>query len=196
MPRKEAYFRVKEFESLLTRRLDQCNSMKIAEKDKNISRLFGRFIYWTGVNTSFLSLAGLLPTENSFCPQNWVISRYDNGYGLFRVDHTSTKVVSEREALQGRIKEEDELPHIINNFSVFPSRVKIAANQKAFLGKNTKRKFSEILTTKKEIPADETSIIQSHKTVFMMGVASGLAAVLKGKRIEPIHEEMFYDVLK
>lgn len=196
LPRKESDFRVKEFEKLLTEKLDHSSPYEIAKKSKNINRLFGRFIYWAGVNTAFLVSSELLPTDSSFVSQNWVISRYNRGYGLFRVDHSSTKSVKAEEVFKELTREEDGLPYLLNNFSIFPSRIQIASNPRAFgIGKKN-TKFSEILMNRDNtIHADETKVLETHKFVFDLGVASGLQAIVKGKPLLPISEEMFEEAL-
>ena len=90
LPSPEADLRTYEIMSLITERLDTLTPEEIAARSKNIGRLMGRFIYWAGANTGIFARAGVLPIESSFYPQNWVISRHKQGYGIFRVDHTST----------------------------------------------------------------------------------------------------------
>lgn len=195
LPRIEADFRIKEFEKLLTERLDQCSPDEIAKKTKNINRLFGRFVYWAGVNTTLLASSGVLPVKSSFVSQNWAISRYKDGYGLFRVDHSSTKVVKPDEAYKNLVEEEKGVPHIANNFSVFPGRVQIAANPKAFLKKKDV-KFSEILFMREGPGIDETRLLNAHVSVFNLGVQGGLEAITKkNNTIGPIPEQMFYEAL-
>ena len=195
LPRVEADFRAREFNSLLTERLDQCTPDEIAAKSKNIRRLYGRFIYWAGVNAGILATQGLLPTDSSFCCQNWVISRHKDGYGLFRVDHTSTIKTSQEEAMDGLLKDEHGVPHIVNNFSVFPARVEIAADPQRFPRKgNRDLKFSEILHSNGwlvDVGVDESAMLAAHRNVFNMG----LSGSLKGDNAMPIPEEMFLEAL-
>lgn len=196
LPNREADFRVKEFEKLLTERLDECSPDEIAKKQKNIKRLFGRFVYWAGVNTAFLTTAGLSPFKSSFVPQNWVISRYKNGYGILRVDHSGTQIVPHRTAYENLVEEKNSLPHIINEFSIFPGRVEIAANPKKFLRNKKRAKFSEILIMRKGLGVDESLILQAHQNVFNLGVVCGLNALIgKPNAIDPIREEMFQEAL-
>lgn len=195
LPGVEADFRVKEFEKLLTERLDECSTEEIAKKQKNINRLFGRFVYWAGVSTGLLASVGVSPVKSSFASQNWVISKYKNGYGLFRVDHSSTKIVSPEEAYNSLIAQENDLPHIVNNFSVFPGRVQVAANPQVFHVRKNK-KFSEILYMTKGIGADESNIIRAHQNIFNLGALCGVAAVTgRSNAINPIPEEMFAEAL-
>ncbi len=192
LPNLETDVRTHEFMSLLTERLDSCSPSEIAAKDKNIARLFGRFIYWAGINAGLFASVGVLPIDSSFYPQNWIISRYKEGYGIFRVDHTSTKLTDPHSVIRELTKEKHGLSFILNEFSVFPSRVKVAAEPTQFLPKNKKNlKFSQILNSKKDIYVDESKIIEAHKNVFKMGLFS----LLQGQ-IAPIHEEMFLEALE
>ena len=195
LPSTESDFRIHEWNSLLTERLDKCTPDEIEVKSKNIGILYGRFIFWAGVNTALLAVAGLLPIADSFVPQNWVISKYKNGYGIFRVDHTSTKTINPKEALHSLMQEKYGAPKIVNEFSVYPGRVQMAARPKAFLN-GTHYKFSEVLLTRGEIlkqgvSLDETGVLDAHNISF----SGGLMAVLGGLPFDPIPEEMFRDAL-
>ncbi len=55
LPNLEADLRAYEFMALLTERLDLLSPEQIAAKSKNISRLFGRFIYWAGINVGIFA---------------------------------------------------------------------------------------------------------------------------------------------
>ncbi|MFH1290540.1 MAG: hypothetical protein ABIH92_03970 [Nanoarchaeota archaeon] len=198
LPSLEADFRTHEWNSLLTERLDQCSPDEIAEKSRNISRLYGRFIYWTGVNTAILSASGLIPEATSFVPQNWVINRYKDGYGIFRVDHTSTKADDPRDAFQALTRDKDIAVRIANEFSVYASRVQAAADPAAFLRETERdRRFSQILFMregnwlKEGVRLDETRLLAAHENVFGMGLTS----VLNGLPIAPIPGEMFREAL-
>jgi len=192
LPSLEADFRTHEWNSLLTERLDQCAPDEIATKMKNINRLYGRFIYWAGVNTAILAASGLLPTADSFVPQNWVINRYGDGYGIFRVDHTSTKTADTRDVIKSLASDRDGAPFIANEFSVYAGRVQMAANPKAFLGeRESDYKFSQILLMTEGQGLDETNLLGTHTNVFFMGLAS----VLNEAPIAPIPEEMFRHAL-
>jgi len=192
LPGLEADVRTYEFMSLLEERLDSCSPDEIAAKDKNIARLFGRFIYWAGINVGIFASLGVLPIASSFYPQNWVISRYKSGYGIFRVDHTSTELTGSDSVVRELIRERDGLPFLLNEFSVFPSRVKVAANPNLFLPKDKRNiKFSQILDLKEDILVDESLIINAHRNVFGIGIASFVRGLL-----EPIPEEMFLEALE
>lgn len=192
LPSLESDFRTHEWNSLLTERLDECSSEEIAAKSRNINRLYGRFIYWAGINAAILAVSGLLPTETSFVPQNWVISKYRNGYGLFRIDHTSTKIVDPREVWKSLTEKKEGTPRMINEFSVFASRVQVAASPEKLLAKNMrKRKFREILFADKGIQADERRLLEVHMNAFNLGMQS----VLEYYPINPIPEEMFQEAL-
>ena len=191
LPSLGADLRTREYIELLIERLDQCSPSEIAEKSKNINRLFGRFIYWAGVNTGIFASFGLSPLDSSFCPQNWTINRYRDGYGIFRVDHTSTKITDPTSSFNALTREEKGLSFILNNFSVFPSRVQVASDPDSFLLDGQRElKFSQILNLKKGAPIDESSIIDAHRNVFGMGIAS----FVQGD-IAPIPEEMFLEAL-
>lgn len=191
LPSLEVDIRTHEYMSLLTERLDQCSPGEIAAKSKNIGRLFGRFIYWAGINTGIFTSFGVLPIDSSFYPQNWIISRYGNGYGIFRVDHTSTKLTDPTSSLNALMKEKDGLSFILNEFSVYPSRVQVASSPDQFLPSDKQGlKFSQILSLKKELGVDESRIIKAHNNVFQMGLVS----LVRGQ-IEPIPEEMFLQAL-
>jgi len=172
LPSLEVDFRTHEFISLLTERLDQCSPDEIAAKSKNIGRLFGRFIYWAGINTGIFASLGMLPIESSFFPQNWVISRYKGGYGIFRVDHTSTEFTDQNTCLNALTKEKDGLSFMLNEFSVYPSRVQVASNPGQFLRPERNLKFSQILALTEGGKIDESRIIDAHNSVFQMGLVS------------------------
>lgn len=192
LPRLEADLRVHEFDSLLTEILDACSPSEVAAKSRAVCRLYGRFIYWAGLNAGILTTAGLLPTQSSFHPQNWVINRYKEGYGIFRVDHTSTIIVDEQQALEDLTSQKGGVPHIINEFSIFPSRVQAAANPQLFVqGYKTNMKFSEILHAQKGICADEARILDAHRQVF----SAGLLSSAKSDNIAPIPKDMFAEAL-
>lgn len=183
--------RTHEYMILLAERLDQCSTSEIASKSKNIGRLFGRFIYWAGINTGIFASMGVLPIESSFYPQNWVISRYGDGYGIFRVDHTSTKLTDQNSSFNALMKEKEGLSFILNEFSVFPSRVQLASDPNKFLPSDKRKlKFSQILDLKKGRPVDESQIIEAHKNVFAMGIFS-----FAQRKLAPIPEEMFLQAL-
>lgn len=196
LPSPESDLRVREWDALLTERLDECSPEEIEAKRQTIGRLYGRFVYWAGVNTAMLAATALVPTMASFVPQNWVIDRHHDGYGLFRVDHTSTKRTNPEAALKELTQcreTRDILPASVNEFSVFASRMQIAAKPKEFLppGK-TDLRFSKILTLDpREIRADERKVVNVHKFVF----EQGLAATLQGHCPEPIPEELFKQAL-
>jgi len=199
LPRPEADLRVHEYMALLTERLDSCSQEEIKEKTQNINRLFGRMIYWIGINVNIFSATGILPKIESFHPQNWVISRYHGGYGIFRVDHTSTRVTNTEEVIRELLKEEEETPKILHNFSIFPSRVFMASQQDKFLG-TRKYKFNEILNMKEAIKVgaglslvmDGSKLIEVQRNVFLMG----LTTLGTNQKIAPIPEEMFQRALE
>jgi len=192
LPSLESDFRTLEWNSLLTERLDQCAPDEIAAKSKNICRLYGRFIYWAGVNTALLSASGLLPSADSFVPQNWVIGKHRDGYGIFRVDHTSTKAVDPREALAALIEEKEGAPYTLHEFSVFPARVQAASDPKAFLLEPDRdQSFSKTLLMRRGPRVDESKLLAVHNMVFQQGLVS----VLQGMSIMPIPEEMFEEAL-
>ncbi len=195
LPSVEADMRVHEWDRLLAERLDQCTPAEIAAKNQSINRLYGRFVYWAGVNTALLSLTGLLPTAASFVPQNWVIGRHNEGYGIFRVDHTSTQKVDSETAFQALMKSRDgvnDVPEVINEFSIFPSRAQVAACPQNFLkGKKARQKFSQILFMREGIQADENKVIEVHKKVFQLGLMS----TLQGSPPMSIPEDLFRDAL-
>jgi len=192
LPSLEEDVRVHEYMSLLTERLDQCSPEEIAAKSKNIGRLFGRFIYWAGINTGIFAVLGVLPINSSFYPQNWVISRYGDGYGIFRVDHTSTKITdSASSIIDALIREKHGVPFTLNEFSVYPSRVQAASNPGQFLPASKRDyRFSQILSLTKGMNVDESRLIDAHNSVFNMGFVS-----LATGNLEPIPEEMFLEAL-
>jgi len=190
----ETDLRVSEFDALLTERLDQCSPTEIKSKVKNINRLYGRLISWAGFNTAILALNGLLPTNPSFVPQNWVISPVEGGYGIFRVDHSSTKINKDsKEVIEELLKERNGLPNCINEFSIMSERVQVAADPKLFLPKEKRNmKFSQILLNTNDIAVDYSKIIEAHKNVFFMGM--GLIPMFKCP--PAITEEMFREALE
>lgn len=192
LPSLGADFRVKEFDSLLIERLDACSPDEVINKCTNLNRLYGRFIYWAGYAAGLLSVSGIKPTDNSFRPQNWVIGKAGDGYGLYRVDHTSSAIANPEESLKRLLKEDDHLPHIVHEFSVFAERVQIASNRDAFLPKEKRNlKFSEILLGA-DYSADISRVIKAHKNVFLFGLRSALERI----KPEPIPERMFSEALE
>ncbi len=193
LPSLESDLRVNEFSGLLTERLDECSAKEIAAKSQNISRLYGRFVFWGGFNAGLFYRAGILPMADSFRPQNWVISRAGDGYGIFRVDHSSTEAADTETVYNGLMKELDGIPHIVNEFSVFPERVLVASNPDGFLPKGQRgMKFSKILHLRDKINADIGPMINAHKNVFGMG----LYCAIKEQHPEPISEKMFIEALE
>jgi len=192
LPSLEADVRAHEFMFLLTERLDSCSPDEIAAKSKNISRLFGRFIYWAGVNVGIFAALGVLPISSSFYPQNWVIGRYKNGYGTFRVDHTSTKLTDSDSVVRELVQEREGLPFLLNEFSVYASRIQMAANPQQFLLPGQRNlKFSQILDLREGAAIDESLILEAHRKVFGMGLVS-----LAQGSLDPIPEEMFMEALE
>jgi hypothetical protein len=190
---RESDFRVQEFDALLTERLDMCLPHQIAAKCKNICRLYGRFNYWAGFNAGLLAVAGLLPKRESFHPQNWVIDKYKSGYGIFRVDHTSTISATPQTTLASLTEDLDGVPYIINEFSVFASCIQIAANPQVIKHTRGELKFSEILHSpeKTGVSFDETALLSAHRLSFNVG----LSAALQVTPLVPIPEEMFQEAL-
>lgn len=82
--------RVEEFSQLVRERLDHCFAEELQAKRRDVIKLYGRFCIWAGLNARILADLNRKPTAPSFAEQNFVISRVGDGYGVLRVDHTST----------------------------------------------------------------------------------------------------------
>jgi hypothetical protein len=134
LPRIEDDLRVEEFNALLKAKFNQLSEKEIKERERDILKLYHRFMHWHGFTTKCLTECKLLPTYESFVPQNYVISKVRGGYGLFRVDHTSTVIADDMDKKQvfqeltKRIShEQSDGP--ISTFGCLPTAVVLAANQ-------------------------------------------------------------------
>ena len=191
LPSYGSDLRVREFTMLMAEKLDQLTPEEIENKSKNINRLYGRFIYWAGINTALMIKEGLLPIESSFCEQNWVVSPVRDGYGIFRVDHTSTKRTDQKTASKSMLSiRETGVPVVLDELSVVPERVQVASHPEKFYRDDRPRKFTEILLDD-SYQGDPTQIIEAHKKVFVTGMQSAM----EGKTM-PIPEEMFLKALE
>ncbi|MFH1631002.1 MAG: hypothetical protein ABIA21_02150 [Candidatus Aenigmatarchaeota archaeon] len=94
LPVVEDDLRVLEFSMLLKERLDEMTPHEIEELEKPIMKLYHRICLWHGLGIRIMIDQGILPLAESFEPQNYVISEQGGGYGIFRVDHTSTEIVN------------------------------------------------------------------------------------------------------
>ncbi|MBI2233055.1 MAG: hypothetical protein HYU56_03990 [Candidatus Aenigmarchaeota archaeon] len=133
LPSVEDDLRVEELNGLLRAKMNRLSSQEIKEREGDVLKLYHRFMQWHGFSARCLTISKLLPTPESFVPQNYVISHVKGGYGLFRVDHTSTvpKDVDDEKAvfeeLVRRIsKGQSDGP--ISTFGNLPTAVVLAAN--------------------------------------------------------------------
>lgn len=90
MPSLESDLRVSEFMALMEDRLSQMPQEQLAGVLTPLRRIFGRLVGWMGYSMETLLQNSLVPTKSSWVPQNMVLHEVGNGYGAFRVDHTST----------------------------------------------------------------------------------------------------------
>ena len=133
LPKVEDDLRVEELNGLFRKKMNRLSAQEIKEKEGDVLKLYHRFMQWHGFSARCLTISKLLPTPESFVPQNYVISHVKGGYGLFRVDHTSTvpkdvddeKAVFE-ELLRRISKGRSDGP--ISTFGNLPTAVVLAAN--------------------------------------------------------------------
>jgi len=186
LPNAESDLRVWEFTQILRERLKNASRDELKEKEQYIKRIFGRFAAWAGTSAGIMMHAGILPTKGSWAPQNFVISEVEDGYGIFRVDHTSTEYV-------GKEKAHDEIMGYINGaeakrnmgyffgyqFVLFPEAVSIAAHYPELTNNlpvpQGLTPIDKIFTyyisgEPRQPPWDAESIDKGHLATFMMGL--------------------------
>jgi len=83
--------RLEEFDQIMIDKMKDFSKGELEACYKDVLKLYGRLNMWAGVAMRTLLDCKLKPTARSFLPQNYTISKVGNGYGLFRVDHTSTQ---------------------------------------------------------------------------------------------------------
>lgn len=88
--------RLEELDQYLVQKFSKMPRGRIENYLNAVMKLYGRFNIWNGRNMRLMVDAKLKPTPTSFLPQNFTISSVDDGYGLFRVDHTSTEYLPEK----------------------------------------------------------------------------------------------------
>ena len=188
LPSAERDLRIWEFCQLLRERLAKASRSEIQQKLKPIGRIFGRFAAWSGFATGILASYGLLPSERSWVPQNFVLSEVDGGYGALRVDHTSTKYVGREAAakeITGYIKSVEEKKDISRffgfQFTMFPEAFQVAA---LFPERTDELPVPKSLSPQERVfayysdevprnpPWDASEIDKSHLAAFMMGIKS------------------------
>ncbi len=146
IPSLDSDLRLEEFDHLMKDRLNRCSLKKLENKSNNIFKLYSRFLVWEGWNLGLLARNKLEPSPNSWVPQNFVISKYENGYGIFRVDHTSTRRNEEcgYEELIDKILNQSGLQtttsDTFGSYTHIPTSVLIALNFRLATGKKPKRK--------------------------------------------------------
>jgi hypothetical protein len=188
LPSVERDLRVWEFCQILRERLSNASRSEIQQKLKPIGRVFGRLAAWSGFAAGILACSGLLPSERSWVPQNFVLSEVDGGYGAFRVDHTSTKYIGREAAtkeIMGYIKAAEEERDLSRFFgfqlAMFPEAFQAAA---FFPELTDKLPVPKQLSPQERVfayyadeaprnpPWDASGIDKSHLAAFMTGVKS------------------------
>ena len=146
LPSLDSDFRLEEFDQLLRDRLNRCDANELEKKVRQISKLYARFLRLVGWNIGLCAKCGLEPSSNSWMPQNFVISKFKDGYGVFRVDHTSTKVNEkyDAKALSDKILAEASLGNLedptFGSYVHIPTSILIALNFKLSTGAEPSKK--------------------------------------------------------
>lgn len=91
LPSIESDLRVSEILELIEDHLSNASQKTLQDKTVAVNRLCGRIVAWIGYSMQTLYDNNLVPTEASWAMQNMVFHHIGNGYGAFRVDHTSTQ---------------------------------------------------------------------------------------------------------
>jgi len=88
--RMEDDLRLEELDQVMIQRMKGFSREQLDDCHKDVLKLYGRLNIWAGLAMRTMVDCKLRPSAISFLPQNYVIARADEGYGMFRVDHTST----------------------------------------------------------------------------------------------------------
>jgi hypothetical protein len=108
LERMEDDLRLEELDQLMIERMEGMSTEELEDRCRDVLKLYGRLNIWAGASVRTLTDCRLRPSPASFLPQNYTISRAGDGYGMFRVDHTSTLHVpemTEQEIFDGLQKE-------------------------------------------------------------------------------------------
>ena len=129
----ESDFRLYEFMMMAEERLLRATRDELADKLMYVKRTFGRMVAWTGYAMGIMAMGGMVPTKASWAPQNYVLHSTGEGYGAFRVDHTSTRNVGAAAVdefgrwIEKGLKLKDSLFPTFD-FSFIPEAAEIAVN--------------------------------------------------------------------
>jgi hypothetical protein len=88
--RMEDDLRLEELDQVMIQRMKSLSREQLEDCHKDVLKLYGRLNIWAGLAMRTMVDCKLRPSAISFLPQNYVIARAGDGYGMFRVDHTST----------------------------------------------------------------------------------------------------------
>jgi len=141
IPSLDSDLRLEEFNQLLRERLNKCDAKELEQKTRQIFKLYHRILTWVGWDIRMLIGNKLKPSPRSWVPQNHIISKVDGGYGIFRVDHTSTVLKEDLEAksVMDNVFDGLEGPGF-GTFTKVPTGMLIGVNYKLATGKKPKRK--------------------------------------------------------
>jgi hypothetical protein len=186
--------RVEEVNQLIREELRHMTAEQIREREPDVLKLYHRFMQWLGFSTKCLAVSRLLPTSSSFASQNYVVSAVRGGYGIFRVDHTSTEIRDDMETerfvaeMVRRISREQP-EALLGPFTNLPTDVLLAAYHSDQIPRDDRPLFDRCYYFSGQITPNERYIhaIQIFATQFACG--------FQMEQPEPIEEEWFRKVL-
>lgn len=189
----ESDLRVDEFSQLLRERLNQCSVEELEARHRDVIKLYGRFCIWAGLNARILHDLNRQPTTSSFAEQNFVISRVGDGYGVLRVDHTSTvRSDMSKEELGKYLRDADRG----SGFYMIPTGLLVAIDLSM---SGMTRKERRRVTQPFEIGYNFRGPLKSNRINYPYFVGLLERAYDQGfahRAVEPIREEMFRKVLE
>lgn len=202
LPSLSSDFRLEEFDQLMRERLNRCDAKELESKANKIFKLYARILLWEGWNFGLLARNKLKPTSNSWMPQNFVISECGNGYGVFRVDHTSTELKGENDCnkLLEEMLSEAGLTRIgdvrFGSYAHIPMSIPIAINYE--FTTNTKPNDKEPLFDQGYLFMGEVKSWERGYGYFLEVLGKAFVGgylVVGDNRPEPIQETMFREAL-
>lgn len=181
--------------------LNKWNTKKLEDKAKEIFKLYARVLNWEGWNIGLLAKNKLEPTPNSWVPQNFVISKYKDGYGIFRVDHTSTRKNEnyEPEKLIEKILKDSGLQNLeaptFGSYTHIPTSILIALNFEFTTGKKPKENkplFEQAYLYQGSVKSWEKGY-GCYLKIYGLAFVSGIKMI---EPPEPIQEKMIKEVFE
>lgn len=219
LPERESDLRLREYEALVASRFMKMNADELLDKCEPIIKLYTEINKWLGFIDGAMLSKGLITGKKSRLGQNHVISKTGDGYGIFRVDHTSTEIRDPN--AEGEFFEEvlmwtsgdttlsnpdDEL----HKFNYLPKAVFTGSGHAAYETEDRLMKlmppFARVYTYSqlKSMPLITTPMYQDSCRFFVADYLSGVTASgailenldIETKEVKPIPEKLFRDVLK